>query len=335
MKPTHLLTSLLLPLLAIGGGTLASTASAQQPVAVGKVQWGRELDAALATSRTSGKPVFLLFQEVPGCAGCQAFGRDVLSDEKVVHAIQANFVPLLIPNNQGGKDAEVLHRFREPAQNYQVVRFLDADAKDLIPRKEGVWTTRALGTRMVEALSAANRPVPGELKTFVAAINGPASPHPAAPTERVAFTQYCFWSGEMRLGQIPGVVRTEAGFVAGHEATLVDYDPAQVSLGSLVQQAERARCADAVYVTSPEQARLAAQAHVSRVLDLGNHYRRAPASDQKKQIQGTAAEGWNLTPEQATKVNAWIRTEPSRALGVLTSPPTAQVTTAGQPGSKR
>ncbi|MGJ8678055.1 MAG: hypothetical protein ACSHX0_11100 [Akkermansiaceae bacterium] len=33
---------------------------------VGKVQWGRNMDEALRQSKTSGKPVLALFQEVPG-----------------------------------------------------------------------------------------------------------------------------------------------------------------------------------------------------------------------------------------------------------------------------
>ncbi|MEO0414525.1 MAG: hypothetical protein AAF226_06190 [Verrucomicrobiota bacterium] len=33
---------------------------------VGIVDWGRDVDAALEQSVESGKPVFLLFQEVPG-----------------------------------------------------------------------------------------------------------------------------------------------------------------------------------------------------------------------------------------------------------------------------
>ncbi len=36
------------------------------PVEVGKVNWGRDYEAALASSKESGKPVLLLFQEVPG-----------------------------------------------------------------------------------------------------------------------------------------------------------------------------------------------------------------------------------------------------------------------------
>ena len=33
---------------------------------LGTVKWGRDMDAALETSKESGKPVFALFQEVPG-----------------------------------------------------------------------------------------------------------------------------------------------------------------------------------------------------------------------------------------------------------------------------
>jgi hypothetical protein len=93
------------------------------PVKVGLVRWGRDLEQCLVTSETSGKPVFLLFQEVPGCSGCRDFGRDVLSDASVIEMIEVNFVPLLIPNNQEGKDADVVKRFNEPKWNYQVVRF--------------------------------------------------------------------------------------------------------------------------------------------------------------------------------------------------------------------
>ena len=40
--------------------------TATNPVEVGDVNWGRDFDAALAMSAASGKPVLVLFQEVPG-----------------------------------------------------------------------------------------------------------------------------------------------------------------------------------------------------------------------------------------------------------------------------
>ena len=77
--------------------------------------------------------------------------------------IESEFVPVLIINNAPGRDAELLKRFKEPAWNYQVVRFLDAEGKDIIPRKDRVWTTKALAARMAAALEKAGRKVPGGL----------------------------------------------------------------------------------------------------------------------------------------------------------------------------
>ena len=145
---------------------LTLPAMAENPVEVGKVKWSRDLDEALQQSEASGKPVFLLFQEVPGCAGCRQFGRDVLSHPQVVEAIESEFVPMLVHNNKGGKDAEWLRRFKEPAWNFQVVRFLNSKGEDLIARKDRVWTTGPLAHRMVNALGAAGRPVPKYLEAL-------------------------------------------------------------------------------------------------------------------------------------------------------------------------
>ena len=63
------------------------------PVEVGEVRWGRDFEAARRSSVGSGKPILTLFQEVPGCAGCQRFGREVLSHPLLVEAIETEFVP--------------------------------------------------------------------------------------------------------------------------------------------------------------------------------------------------------------------------------------------------
>ncbi|BCX47591.1 thiol:disulfide interchange protein [Haloferula helveola] len=284
------------------------SAAPDQPVETGTVRWQRELDAALTASKASGKPVFALFQEVPGCAGCKQFGRDVLSDPLVVSAIESEFTPLLIHNNKGGKDAEVLKRFGEPAWNYQVVRFLDADAKDLIPRKDRVWTTGPLAGRMIAALKRAGRPVPGYLSLTAAEHSG--------RLKEAAFAMFCFWTGEMKLGRIEGVVTTEAGFLNGREVTLVRYDPSAAKLPDLVAAAARVECADAVYLPADDLGKLPATRLKTGRLE---GYRRAPESDQKKQLSGTAAAKLDLSPAQATKVNAWIRSDRKKAQGFLTS----------------
>jgi hypothetical protein len=146
--------------------TREASAEVGEHVETGKIAWGRDLNSALAASRRSGKPVFALFQEVPGCMGCKQFGRDVLSHPLIVQGIENDFTPLLIHNNGSGADAEVLQRYGEPAWNYQVVRFLDAEGQDIIPRKDHVWEARPLAERMIATLEKAGRPVPEYLKTI-------------------------------------------------------------------------------------------------------------------------------------------------------------------------
>ncbi len=79
--------------------------------------------------------------------------------------MENDFHPVLVYNNRPNtKDSELLRRYGEPSWNYQVIRFLDHTGKDIIPRKDGVWTVRGVAERMVEALSAAKRPVPNQVQ---------------------------------------------------------------------------------------------------------------------------------------------------------------------------
>jgi len=138
----------------------------KNPIEIGAVRWGRDLDGALQKSGETGRPVLVLFQEVPGCSGCQNFGQTVLTHPLVVEAVEDEFLPVLVYNNRVGRDRELLERFGEPAWNFQVVRFLDAAGRDIIPRKDRVWTAGHLARRMIEALQAAKRPVPKYLQAL-------------------------------------------------------------------------------------------------------------------------------------------------------------------------
>lgn len=139
----------------------------ENPVEVGDVHWGRDFDASLRRSAEEGKPVLVLFQEIPGCSGVRQFGREVLTNPVLVRAIEDEFIPMLVYNNRSsGIDRELLERYREPSWNYQVIRFLDARGKDVIPRKDRVWTTGAVAKRMIKALMAVDRLVPDYLKNL-------------------------------------------------------------------------------------------------------------------------------------------------------------------------
>ena len=222
--------------------SLLGKSTTGQPVEVGVVDWLRNLEEATTLSEESGKPIFALFQEVPGCSGCKQFGKDVLSNRVVVDAIEEAFVPLLIHNNTGGYDAQILKAFGEPAWNYQVVRFLDSAAEDIIARKDRVWETGPLVDRMIETLELTGRRVPEYLRLIE-----------QENSDRLGvahFAQWCFWVGEKELGQIEGVVATQAAFMGGHEVTTVWFDTERVSLLDLSTQAKKRKVADIVFTLS-------------------------------------------------------------------------------------
>jgi len=97
------------------------------PVELGSVTWhtASDFDAALKRSKDEGKPVFLLFQEIPGCSTCTTFGSAVLSHEDLVKIIQDAFVPVAVHNNViSGSSGALIKRFGEPTWNNPVVHSL-------------------------------------------------------------------------------------------------------------------------------------------------------------------------------------------------------------------
>jgi len=86
-----------------------------------------------------------------------------------VEAAEELFVPIAIYNNtEGDADQKVLKRYKEPAWNYQVVRVVDAEGNDLIPRLAKDWTRAAVTRAMVAGLKVAKKPVPTWLQLYAA-----------------------------------------------------------------------------------------------------------------------------------------------------------------------
>lgn len=128
---------------------------------------------------------------------------------------------------------------------------------------------------------------------------------------------HCYWTGELKLGAIEGVVKTEAGWYGGREVTLVTYHTGEISLTGLMKQASDIQCADSVYVPATKLA-VANKQKGLKVGELRNGYRKAKASDQKKQMESTPYAKLKLTPAQATKVNAYARVDTAKAMSYLT-----------------
>lgn len=224
----------------------------------------------------------------------------------MVEAIESEFVPVLVYNNRGGADAELLREFGEPSWNYPVVRFLNSGKKDIIPRQDGIWSLDGVAARMVKALSAAGRPAPEYLEALAGA-------KLAADPAEVAFAMFCYWTGEYRLGGLEGVIATEAGWLGGREVTRVVWDRSVLSFERLLAEAAKYDCADAVFTVDQRDKRVAQKGRL-RVGALDESYRRAKLSDQKRQISGTPFEKLNLSAVQATKINALARANPQAAL---------------------
>ena len=116
-------------------------------------------------------------------------------------------------NVKGGADEKLLKRYKEPTWNFQVVRFLNGKGQDIIPRRDRVWDIGGLAARMIQTLEKHDRPVPKYLKLI-------ADENNLREFESCAFAMSCYYVGEKRLGQMQGVVHTEAGWIEGREVTL-------------------------------------------------------------------------------------------------------------------
>jgi hypothetical protein len=260
----------------LAAGLPRSSALEQRPVEVGLVRWGTDLDAALIASRASGRPVLVLFDEIPGCATVRRFGREVLAHPLVAEAMETLFHPVLVHNNRSGREAELLRAFGEPSWNNPMIRILDSDRRDLIPRQDGVYTVAGVVQTLAAALARAGRGVPLWLTLLEQEAAAPA---------RSVFAVHCFWACEAALGDIDGVLATRAGFREGSEVVEVLQDPAHLDAATLERIARSRGCASGV---------------------LGDVAIRPAPQDTKYAIGRTAWRFVPLTEAQASRVNAAI-----------------------------
>ena len=263
------------------------------PVELGKVSWGRNLEKAVAESKATQRPVFLLFQEVPGCATCQGFGRNPLSHPLMVEAIEDLFVPVVVYNNKGGQDATTLKSFGEPAWNNPVVRFLDSNGKDVIARREGVWAIPDLAARMVQVLEKTQAKVPKYLADLT----------DKSTLEVATFAMHCYWVGEAKLGAIPGVRNTRSAWKSGLEVVQLEFDPQKVSYQELVKEAIKMECATKVFAHSKAQLNVADAVAPGRGELASTKVRDAKQSDQVYYLRNSVLKFLPMTEWQATKLN--------------------------------
>jgi hypothetical protein len=251
----------------------ASPAPAAAPVELGHVPWRRGFDDARAEAARVGKPVLVLFNEVPGCSTVNAYAENVLTDPIVVDAA-ALFVPVFVSNNDGDgahthRDRAVLARYGEPTWNNPVLRIVDSDGVMLAPRVTHDSGAPGLLRAMATALDRAGR-APAWLRILV---------DEQRPSISKTFACACFWEGEASLGAVDGVRTTEAGFVDGREVVRVTLDPARA------RDVERS-------------------AHALGYRDVDGAFKAAPPSDDKHTLARSKWANVAMTPAQRTRVNA-------------------------------
>ncbi|MEO1652966.1 MAG: VPGUxxT family thioredoxin-like (seleno)protein, type 2, partial [Bacteroidota bacterium] len=193
------------------------------------------------------KPLLILFQEVPGCMNCQRFGKQVMSNPLIVDVIENEFVPLCVFNNKKGKDAEVLAYFNEPSWNNPVVRIFDAEGEELTPRM-AKFHPKEIVQGIGEALQSQQKDIPAYFKLLAS--------HTQAQygqVEEAVFPMYCFWSGELKLGQLEGVVNTVPGFMNGREVVKVTYDGQATTYEKILQAAKERNAVDGAFVEGEKQ----------------------------------------------------------------------------------
>jgi len=195
---------------------------------LGDVAWLRDYDYATALAAAHGKPVLLLFQEVPGCATCVHFGQDVLTHPLMVELIAERFVPVAIFNNHPGADARIMRLYDERSWNNPVMRFLRSDGTELLPRLADRYDSLALHEKLSAALEALGGDVPAYFRLL-----GRDLLIEQGLSEGGIYTTPCFWSGETSLAQHPAVITADAGWVDGEEAVQVQFDPRAVTRADL------------------------------------------------------------------------------------------------------
>ena len=267
---------------------IISIAQAEQAQELGKIKWHRNYEQALELSKQQDKPIMLLFQEVPGCLTCRNYGNHVLSHPLMVEIIEDQFIPLAIHNNKGGEDARILKLFKEPSWNNPVVRIIDGQSNNIVPRLSGNYSASGLLNNLKESLNKKKQKTPAYMELLIDELQASQNPN----IKEAYYSMYCFWTGEVHLGQAKGVVATESGFMKGKEVVKVSYDSKKISHAELSKHAQLGKCSP---ITEDDSYRISAKDTKYQLRN--SQYANIPLSNLQKLRINTAL-GSRKNPQQ-------------------------------------
>ncbi|MBI5362151.1 MAG: hypothetical protein HZA53_03165 [Planctomycetes bacterium] len=219
-------------------------------------------------------------------------------------------MPVCVHNNKDGADADALKRFDEPAWNNPVVRFLDARGKDVIERRDGVWSAPDVARRMTAALAAAKAPVPAWLE--LAELDARKKELP-----RVVLAMHCFWEGQAKLGASRGVADARPAFLDGEEVVDLRFDPERSTLAELLEAADRAGLAKRAWITGERELEAARRVLGDRARPFAKEPDPAPASDDLRALKRSPVGDLPLCRAQAVRANAELAANDQVRAGTL------------------
>ena len=265
------------------------------PEELGRVHWLRDYDEAISMSKKVDKPIFILFQEVPGCSTCKNYGNKILSHPFIVEAIEDEFVPLVIYNNEKGEDAKILQKYREPSWNNPVVRVVNSKGDNIVDRLAENYSLQGITNTIINAMLESNKIVPDYLHLLAEEIE-----INSGQLKESYLSMYCFWTGEKEIGDFKGIAETEAGFMGGKEVVRVKYNPELVSYSEILERANKLDCADAVFTNNNKEKNTA-----KKVLKSNPHSVQKYKADRspKYYLSNTVFQYLPMTKLQSSRIN--------------------------------
>ena len=135
------------------------------------MNWNRYYETVIGKATTIDKQVFILFQEVLGCATCRNYGNELLTHPFTVGALETYFVPIAVYNNKGGADADTLRIFDEPSWNNPVSRIIDPNSeKDMTKKLNGKYDMAHLVSYISNGILGSGQLIPEYLDLLLLAV---------------------------------------------------------------------------------------------------------------------------------------------------------------------
>jgi hypothetical protein len=229
-----------------------------------------------------------------------------MSHPLIIEAIETLFVPVCIYNTaRNGHDLEVLRRFKERRMNYPVVAIVNHNEKELTKRVKDYASSGKLLNAMVKALEKAKSKVPEWLKLLRDELVSKC-PRNRRNLQSATFAMPCYYTGEVKLGGIKGVLQTTAASLKGKEVVEVLYDSSVVNYEDLVREAKKLKCTGTVFARTDEQEETARKIVKGKVVRTDDKSTPAGQKHQKYHIGKTEFRFIPMTPAQACGINSML-----------------------------